>query len=592
MQLFTNLPAHGATSEADGTSAAERPLFACGCPMCGGAGGNLQLQQYAIAPGQSAPASSTTGTSTDAVALASGTQWLTRDAAGKTVVTYSFATASSTFADDSAQFSASIMAFSAQDQATTRALLASIASVCNLTFVEVADSGAQCGQVRYAYSQAPNSMGYAGFAFFPSEASIGGDVWIGSNQSTAQWDFYRPDLILHETLHALGLKHPFEGAVTLDSQTNIIPNTVMSYSPVAGTSNGSLSQYPVEPMALDIQMLQNLYGAAAHNPGDTVYNLADASYRTNFRALWDSAGSDTLDASSVGTGVLLDLHAGTRSDIGVKVGSYAIFNGAPVNGSYTATLSLANGTSIENAIGSAFDDVLVGNGLDNTLSGGNGNDLLDGRAGNDRLLGGAGSDRLLAGSGRDFIDGGDGDDTTVFSGMRGDYSVTDQDGQILVTRLAAPDEVATLVNVERVEFSNETLASFNVGPPQSQTEIFAGEAFRLYLAAFDRLPDSDGLGYHTKSLQNGLPLWEVARQFTASPEFASRYGRPDDADFVNLLYRNVLDRDADAPGMAYYLERLETGVMTRSDVLVGFSESPENQASLLGLGQLPLLYPI
>lgn len=560
--------------------------------MCGGAGGNTQLLQYAIAPGQSATTSSSVGSSTDAAALASGSQWPIRDVGGKTVVTYSFATANSAFSADSAQFSASIMEFSAQDKAATRAVLGTIAAVCNVTFVEVADSGAQVGQVRYAYSQTPNNMGYAGFAFFPSDASIGGDVWIGSNQSTAQWDYYRPDLILHETLHAMGLKHPFEGAVTLDSQTNIIPNTVMSYSPVAGSSTGSLSQYPVEPMALDIQQLQNLYGAAAHNVGDTVYNLADASFRTNFRALWDSAGSDTLDAGSVGTGVLLDLHAGTRSDIGVKVGLYAIFSGTPVNGSYTATLSLANGTHIENAIGSAFGDVLVGNEFDNTLSGGGGNDLLDGKAGNDRMLGGTGNDRVVAGGGRDFIDGGDGEDTTVFSGLRGDYSITDQAGQVVVTKLSAQGEVATLVNVERVEFSNETLASFNVGPPQSQTEVFAGEAFRLYLAAFDRLPDSDGLGYHTKSLQNGVPLWEVARQFTASPEFASRYGRPEDSDFVNLLYQNVLNRDADAGGMAYYLERLEASVMTRADVLVGFSESPENQASLLGLGQLPLLYPI
>lgn len=592
MQIFTSLVEHGEPPETGGTAGAERLLFACGCPLCGGAGGNGQLQQYAVAPGQSAPISSSVGTSTDAAALASGTQWLTRDAGGKTVITYSFATANSTFADDSARFSASIMEFSAQDKVTARTLLATVASVCNVAFVEVADSGTQCGQVRYAYSEAPNDMGYAGFAFFPSDASIGGDVWIGADQSTASWDFYRADLILHETLHAMGLKHPFEGAVRLDSQTNIIPNTVMSYSPVAGTSSGSLSQYPQEPMALDIQQLQNLYGAAAHNVGDTVYNLADPSFRTNFRALWDSAGSDTLDAGSVGVGVLLDLHAGTRSDIGVKVGSYAIFDGTPVYGNYTATLSLANSTLIENAIGSAFGDVLVGNDFDNTLSGGNGNDLLDGRAGNDRMLGGGGNDRIIATGGLDFIDGGDGDDTTVFNGMRGDYSITDQDGQIVVTRLSAQGDVVNLVNIERVEFSNETLASFNVGPPRSQTEVFAGEAFRLYLAAFDRLPDSDGLGYHTKSLQSGVPLWEVARQFTASPEFASRYGRPEDGDFVNLLYQNVLDRDADAAGMAYYLERLEAGVMNRADVLVGFSQSPENQASLLGLGQLPLLYPV
>ena len=104
----------------------------------------------------------------------------------------------------------------------------------------MADGGGQSGQVRYAYSQAPNDLGYAGYSFYPSDSAIGGDVWIGRNQSASQWDFYRPDLILHETLHAVGLKHPFEGPVTLDAQTNVIPNTVMSYSPMAGTSKRSL----------------------------------------------------------------------------------------------------------------------------------------------------------------------------------------------------------------------------------------------------------------------------------------------------------------------------------------------------------------
>jgi hypothetical protein len=208
------------------------------------------------------------------------------------------------------------------------------------------------------------------------------------------------------------------------------------------------------------------------------------------------------------------------------------------------------------------------------------------------MFGGAGDDRLVVTSGSDFIDGGEGDDTAVFSGMRGDYGISDEAGQVIVTRLSAQGDVATLVNVERVEFSDTTLASFNGGAPRTPTEVFAGEAFRLYLAAFDRLPDSDGLGFHTKSLQDGVPLWEVARQFTDSQEFASRYGAPGNGEFVNLLYRNVLDREADAGGMAFYVERLDEGMMTRADVLVAFSQSPENQALLLGLGQLPLLYPV
>jgi len=60
-----------------------------------------------------------------------------------------------------------------------------------------------------------------------------------------------------------------------------------------------------------------------------------------------------------------------------------------------------------------------------------------------------------------------------------------------------------------------------------------------------------------------------------SPEFQATYGSLDDAQFVNLLYQNVLDRSA-APGeIAFHVGRLQAGA-SRSDVVVGFSESPEH----------------
>ncbi len=57
--------------------------------------------------------------------------------------------------------------------------------------------------------------------------------------------------------------------------------------------------------------------------------------------------------------------------------------------------------SIENLIGSAFNDSLTGDAGGNQLSGGNGNDTLDGGAGNDTLNGGDGSDLMQGGSGSD-----------------------------------------------------------------------------------------------------------------------------------------------------------------------------------------------
>ncbi|HTO33618.1 MAG TPA: calcium-binding protein, partial [Pararhizobium sp.] len=52
-------------------------------------------------------------------------------------------------------------------------------------------------------------------------------------------------------------------------------------------------------------------------------------------------------------------------------------------------------SSIENLIGSAFNDTLTGNSAINVILGGNGNDTLNGRAGNDTMTGGAGNDNFL-----------------------------------------------------------------------------------------------------------------------------------------------------------------------------------------------------
>ena len=103
---------------------------------------------------------------------------------------------------------------------------------------------------------------------------------------------------------------------------------------------------------------------------------------------------------------------------------------------------------------------------------------------------------------------------------------------------------------------------------------FTGPVSRLYLAAFHRGPDQQGLINWVNSLKGGNPLQSVADSFAASQEFSLTYGSLSDSDYVNLLYQNVLGRAADPAGLADWTGRLASG-NTRGQVLVGFSESPE-----------------
>jgi len=103
--------------------------------------------------------------------------------------------------------------------------------------------------------------------------------------------------------------------------------------------------------------------------------------------------------------------------------------------------------------------------------------------------------------------------------------------------------------------------------------------FRLYNAAFKRLPDSDGLKYWITQYTSGAnDDRAVAQSFLVSDEFAERYGsNVTNAKYVETLYVNVLGRDYDQEGYNYWLGNLNNGTETRYELLLGFAESAENK---------------
>ena len=100
---------------------------------------------------------------------------------------------------------------------------------------------------------------------------------------------------------------------------------------------------------------------------------------------------------------------------------------------------------------------------------------------------------------------------------------------------------------------------------------------RLYSAAFDREPDSGGLNFWIDSLEKGQSLLQISEKFRNSPEFNARYGALGNPEFVAQLYRNILGREGEAEGMAFWLDSLASGV-SQAFVLRQFSESAENRS--------------
>jgi hypothetical protein len=110
----------------------------------------------------------------------------------------------------------------------------------------------------------------------------------------------------------------------------------------------------------------------------------------------------------------------------------------------------------------------------------------------------------------------------------------------------------------------------------SEADARAFSVPRLYLAYFLRRPDHGGLHYWWGRLRGGTAsLGAISQAFAASSEFASRYGNLTNEGFVRRVYRNVLEREPDPSGLAYWTGQLDRGVKNRGQVMTGFSESSE-----------------
>jgi serralysin len=343
----------------------------------------------------------------------------------------------------------------------------SVISDSSLHFREVSPGAAadKDAIIRYAESNKPSTA----WAYYPSELPEGGDVWLNNNRHN--YDTPAPgndawDTFLHETGHAMGLKHPHEdvagfGIVPLEHDS--VEYSVMSYrSYVGGTIHGSYSNeewgFPQTLMMDDIAAQQYMYGAdfKSHG-GNTTYHWDPATGQLAisenggawqfapmpgadrvFMTVWDGNGADTYDFSSYTTNLAIDLQPGhwTQTDTS---GNYQTAHlDFHENDTHLAAGNIANAllyygdtrSLIENAIGGSGDDTFVGNQTGNMFTGG---------AGADSFTGGGGADIFDfsgAGGGIDHIldfNAGEGDKIAVHHAHYKMVATTNNWAEILFT---------------------------------------------------------------------------------------------------------------------------------------------------------------
>lgn len=98
---------------------------------------------------------------------------------------------------------------------------------------------------------------------------------------------------------------------------------------------------------------------------------------------------------------------------------------------------------------------------------------------------------------------------------------------------------------------------------------------RLYLMFFGRHPDNQGYDYWINERGDGQSLEDISEWFAQSREFQQRYDGKTFAQFLDRLYSDVLERDPDNKGKAYWLEQLQKGEVNRGTIVVYFSEGEE-----------------
>lgn len=363
--------------------------------------------------------------------------------------------------------------------------------------------------------------------------------------------------------YASGNRPVFSGSAEAGSTVQVIMGQQVIATTVAD-ANGLWSVRPPENAPLADRLGYSVTASAT----DAAGNVSQLSAPIVFNVDATPPVAPTVTANMIGGGNQ-PIFAGTgeagttiqiiKSGDWIEIGRAVVgangqwqLNSAPLpNGNYSVIVS-----SVDNAGNATSSVQTTGLTINNALN----------------LSGTAGNDTFTMGPGSSAVEGRGGLDTAVYTGVsdnfvleRGVYGVTVRDSS---------GAVDNLINVERIKF-DDTMVALDINGS-------AGQVYRLYQAAFDRVPDGGGIAHWVNLSDNGHSLIQIAEYFALNPEYKALYDNTSNEQFVTKLYEHVLNRAPEGAGYEFWLTNLASGATDRDEVLTMFSESPENQAQVIG----------
>ena len=267
------------------------------------------------------------------------------------------------------------------------------------------------------------------------------------------------------------------------------------------------------------------------------------------------------------------------NDILVSGGALSNFSGSGLT--YTATF-----TPSDNLKSSA--QISVVNGKFSDLSGNLNEDGSDANnlvslsvftAPNPSIIGTNAPETFNTLLGNDSINGGGGIDTVVVSAGIANYSVTKTATGYTVFDKVGSDGTDTLLNVEAIKFTDKTINLTVQAKAASAPQADVTRLVELYTAFFNRVPDADGMSFWIDEMKAGKTTNQVAEAFyNAGVNYSSLTGfssSMNNADFINVIYKNVLGRKdgADAGGLSFWETEITSGRATRGTLVTNILDS-------------------
>lgn len=145
--------------------------------------------------------------------------------------------------------------------------------------------------------------------------------------------------------------------------------------------------------------------------------------------------------------------------------------------------------------------------------------------------------------------------------------------ELFLRRGATPTDIDRWCGTVRVGGRDQLTSALSVSDEWAGVQING-----LYRKILGRDADASGRSYWLGRVRDGLRIEDIAAYFYGGDEYFGRAGSTN-RGYVDRLYRDLLGRNADAPGRDYWVSRLDRGALGRDAVAANFYASVESRTS-------------